>query len=204
MLQGLIDIEQEGIERQRLYTELDRMYELERSQLEQCEWGPNPAKNDGDSDDSDDDAALPVAMRAELAALDRKYRNLKRQVGEDPLLFVDNVFSLTPMDGTVWAHSSLEVTISFTPDVASEYACSAFLEVVGREARLPLQLRGTGIGPKAVFSYDVIDIGDVFVSSSHRCDAVVVGCVWLEVPHRVTLRWWARSRMHVLLCIRLE
>ena len=40
-------------------------------------------------------------------------------------------------------------------------------QIAGREARLPLQLRGTGIGPKAVFSYDVIDIGDVFVTSTH-------------------------------------
>jgi hypothetical protein len=40
--------------------------------------------------------------------------------------------------------------------------------VIGRETRLPLQLRGTGIGPKAVFSYDVIDIGDVFVTSMHK------------------------------------
>ncbi len=128
--QGLIDLEQEGIERTRLYTELDRMYELEQAALEQVEWGPNPAKAASDSDDSEDDSeALPVALRAELAALDRKYRNLKRQVGEDPLLFVDSVFSVTPMEGTVWANSSLEVTVSFTPDIAAEYACSAFLEV---------------------------------------------------------------------------
>ncbi len=118
------------MERARLYTELDRMYELERGELEAHDWEPNPAKEDDDSEDSDPGAAaVPVALRAELAALDRKYRNLKRQVGEDSLQFVDNVFSITPMDGTVWANSSLEFTVSFTPDVASEFACSAFLEV---------------------------------------------------------------------------
>jgi hypothetical protein len=167
-LQGLIDLEQEGVERARLYTELDRMFEIERAELEQCAWEPNPAKGDDDSDDSDDaDAAVPIALKAELAALDRKYRNLKRQVcrvvcvcllvfavarvqrprsprvllhggmvsaalsqvGEDPLMFLDHVFSITPAEGTVWPNSSIEITVSFTPDVAAEYACSAFLEV---------------------------------------------------------------------------
>jgi hydrocephalus-inducing protein len=45
---------------------------------------------------------------------------------------------------------------------------SVAVQVAGREARLPLQLRGNGIGPKAVFSSDVIDIGDVFVTSVHK------------------------------------
>jgi hypothetical protein len=34
-----------------------------------------------------------------------------------------------------------------------------YLDVVGQEQRLPLVMRGHGIGPKAYVSYDVLDIG---------------------------------------------
>ena len=32
-------------------------------------------------------------------------------------------------------------------------------------------LRGLGIGPKATFSYDELDVGNVFVESAHRYEA---------------------------------
>lgn len=95
------------------------------------------------------------------------------QVAEDPLWFQDPAFVVTPMEGLAWAHSDMEFTITFTPDVAANYACCAYLEVTGRELRLPLQLRGVGIGPKAVFSSDIVDIGDVFVTSTHSYELVL-------------------------------
>lgn len=46
--------------------------------------------------------------------------------------------------------------------------------VAGREARLPLRIRGEGLGPNLVFSFDQLDIGKVFVGSSHSYE--VSGC----------------------------
>ena len=71
------------------------------------------------------------------------------------------------------SNSEIEVTITFRPDTAAEYACSAFLDVIGRDERLPLWLTGNGIGPKGMLSYDVLDIGDVFINSRHRYELVV-------------------------------
>lgn len=61
-----------------------------------------------------------------------------------------------------------EITITFHPDQAMDYNTTAFCEVGGRASRLPLQLRGTGIGPKAVFSYDVLDVGEAFINTPHK------------------------------------
>ena len=161
---------QEEAERMRLLGELDRMEELERKAVDDAFAGvllEGSPSGDGDSDLSDDDG-VPTEMRAELAALTRKYRNLRRQVAEDELLFEDAAFTLEPSEGEIWAHSSIDVTVTFCPQTAADYACVAYLEVTGREARLPLQFRGTGIGPKAAFSFDVLDIGDVFVGSVHK------------------------------------
>lgn len=43
-----------------------------------------------------------------------------------------------------------------------------------REARVPLYFRGVGIGPKAAFSYDELDVGDVFAESTHIYDLDIV------------------------------
>ncbi|EEY70141.1 uncharacterized protein PITG_19203 [Phytophthora infestans T30-4] len=79
--------------------------------------------------------------------------------------FVDACFSITPLSGRVWAHSEVDVVVCFTPEEAHLYSCRAFLEIAGQAARLPLQLRGKGIGPKAKVVYnEPVDFGDVFIN----------------------------------------
>ena len=47
------------------------------------------------------------------------------------------------------------------------YARTIYCDVAGRESRLPLRIRGEGIGPRALFSLDSLDIGNIFVNSKH-------------------------------------
>ena len=42
-----------------------------------------------------------------------------------------------------------------------------------KEQCLPLKIQATGIGPQASFTYDVLDIGDVFVNSLHTYELVM-------------------------------
>ena len=84
------------------------------------------------------------------------------------MLFSDAVFEITPLQGEVWAHSEVEVTVTCRPDVAAEFAASAFLDVVGLEDRLELSLAGRGIGLKIALTFDALDIGEVFINSQHR------------------------------------
>ena len=72
------------------------------------------------------------------------------------------------MSGEIWPNSEIEVTIIFNPNIAADYSSQAYLDITGMERRDVLDLFGTGIGPKAMFAYDVLDIGDVFVNSKHR------------------------------------
>ena len=132
-----------------------------------------PEEDDGDGDLSGDEGMIPPAARAARAGLTRKYRHLRRALQEDGMAFADENFEIKPLSGEIWANSEIEVTITFRPDTAAEYACSAFLDVIGRDERLPLWLTGNGIGPKGMLSYDVLDIGDVFINSRHRYELVV-------------------------------
>eukprot|EP00606_Chrysophyceae_sp_TOSAG23-5_P000584 GSChrysophyteH2.ASY1.ANO1.693.1 assembled CDS len=106
--------------------------------------------------------------RAEEASLVRKYRNLRRALEVDSMLFVDDIFDISPTEGQVWANSELEVTVSFIPDTAAQYSCFAYLDISGRENRLPLNMAGQGIGPHATLSFDVLDVGDVFINDEQK------------------------------------
>ncbi|KAF4740603.1 hypothetical protein FOZ63_014009, partial [Perkinsus olseni] len=44
----------------------------------------------------------------------------------------------------------------------------AYCSIVGSVERIPLTVHGVGIGPKAAFSYDELDVGEVYVESTHH------------------------------------
>ena len=62
----------------------------------------------------------------------------------------------------------------FRPDTAAQYTCLAYLDVAGREDRLPLRLSGRGIGPNCQVSIDVLDIGDVFINLEQMYEISIV------------------------------
>lgn len=57
--------------------------------------------------------------------------------------------------------------MTFSPQNALHYQCTAFCNVTCSEERLPLTLTAIGIGPKAELSVTEYDIGDVFVNNVH-------------------------------------
>ena len=171
---------EEEEERDRLRKEISRMEEIEADEL-------LAEALEGDFDDlprrlSSDEEDGPVAVcysqlsfeaKAVQASMMRKYRNLRKALEHDPMHFVDDIFEITPVEGTVWAKSEIEITVSFRPDTAAAYSCLSFLDISGREDRLPLQLSGLGIGPHAALSFDIFDMSDVFINS-HRVYEVVL------------------------------
>jgi len=42
-----------------------------------------------------------------------------------------------------------------------------FCDVTGRENRLPFRIKGEGLGPKLQFSFDSLNIENVFINSPH-------------------------------------
>ena len=95
-------------------------------------------------------------------------RAARRLIEENPLPFDDPIFSIEPAEGEIFPNAYCELTIAFRPTTAGECACTAFCELTGRESRLPLQLQGQGLGPKATWLYESLDIGDVYVNSEHK------------------------------------
>ncbi len=116
---------------------------------------------DGDSEDED------MILSDAAAMARRKLKPAQRSAALDAQLFGSPTFSVTPCEGTVWPGSEMEVTVQFFPDFTKEYEETAFVEVQGVERRLPILLRGKGLGPAAVFSYDVLDVGLTYCNTPH-------------------------------------
>jgi hypothetical protein len=157
------DAAQEELERTQLLEDLSRMEaaecELLHLQLQEAE---------------DVDSGFTQSPFDVRRTLDTKYRHLRKATLDDTMQFVDSCFSLTPLSGRVWAHSEVDVVVCFTPEVAHLYSCYAFLEIAGQAARLPLQLRGQGIGPKAKVVYnELLDFGDVFINDERTRDFTI-------------------------------
>ncbi|GAB9466133.1 Hydrocephalus-inducing [Globisporangium polare] len=159
------DFAQEEVERDRILEELARMEsaELEQLQLESggCDEVSPPLRS----------SQSPFDVRK---AIENKYKLLRKATMEDNMQFADDCFAVAPLTGRVWPHSEVDVVVCFSPITALLYSCFSYLEIAGQEARLPLQIRGQGIGPRAKVVYnELLDFGDVFISDERTRDFTI-------------------------------
>ena len=138
--------------------------------------GGYPVLNDDTSTasssyDSDDEDAILGADAVSFAA---RQIGLQKALQNDALLFEHKHFSVFPRQGEVQPGCEFEITIRFHPDDAGECAAECFVDVEGREDRLPLQLKGQAVGPLAVFNYDALEVGEVFVGAVHQYEVELV------------------------------
>ncbi|XP_078688637.1 hydrocephalus-inducing protein-like [Branchiostoma floridae x Branchiostoma belcheri] len=147
-------VEEEGQQRTHYSSELSHEESVERERfLEECITDPT--------------------LRDKMSLLTRTYENRRRIVAGDSMLFADDVYQIEPLEGEIWPNQSAEVSVIFKPQEAKTYQQVAYLDITGREARLPLRLRGDGIGPNVQFSFEQLDMGNIFVGSIHTYEVVL-------------------------------
>ncbi|XP_075796761.1 hydrocephalus-inducing protein homolog isoform X3 [Pelodiscus sinensis] len=112
-------------------------------------------------------------LRERLSILSLTFQNHRSTVPGNSMLFFDNIFTIEPMEGDVWPNSAAEINVIFKPREAKVYHRTIYCDISGRETRLPLRIKGEGMGPKLLFSFDRLDIGKVFVGSTHSYEAVL-------------------------------
>uniref|UniRef100_A0A8C8S7Z5 HYDIN n=1 Tax=Pelusios castaneus TaxID=367368 RepID=A0A8C8S7Z5_9SAUR len=108
-----------------------------------------------------------------LSILSRKFQNHRAMVQGASMLFSDNIFTIEPVEGDVWPNSTAEINVIFKPREAKVYHRTIYCDISGRETRLPLRIKGEGMAPKLLFSFDQLDIGKVFVGSTHSYEAIL-------------------------------
>ncbi|XP_033116735.1 hydrocephalus-inducing protein homolog isoform X2 [Anneissia japonica] len=112
-------------------------------------------------------------VRDKMAILTQTFSNRRKLIETDSMLFSDDVFVIEPSEGDIWPNSTAEVNVVFKPQEAAVYSRTAYCDITGRESRLPLRIRGDGIGPKLIFSFDTLDMGHIFIGSTHTYEVVL-------------------------------
>uniref|UniRef100_A0A2K6GI20 HYDIN axonemal central pair apparatus protein n=1 Tax=Propithecus coquereli TaxID=379532 RepID=A0A2K6GI20_PROCO len=120
-----------------------------------------------------EECVIDPVLRDRLSILSRTFENQRRMVQGDRLLFLNNIFTMEPVEGDVWPNSSAEITVFFNPLEARLYQQTIYCDISGREIRLPLRIKGEGMGPKIHFNFELLDIGKVFIGSVHCYEAIL-------------------------------
>ncbi|CAK9811305.1 Hydrocephalus-inducing protein [Anthophora quadrimaculata] len=83
-------------------------------------------------------------------------------------------FMFAPEEAEIWPQSSTEVIVFFWAMEVGEVTSTAYLEVTGREERIPLSLYGIGRGPFLQLNVSSIDLVNIYLCSEHNYEIVVV------------------------------
>ncbi|XP_077982980.1 hydrocephalus-inducing protein homolog isoform X2 [Glandiceps talaboti] len=164
--------EEEDQQKQRFCHDLSAEEEMERDRfLEECITDPT--------------------LRDKMSLLTRTFKNRRRLVEGDSMLFADDVFTIEPVEGEIWPNTSAEVNLVFQPQEARPYQCTAYCDITGRESRLPLRIRSDGIGPNVQLSFDSLDLGNIFVGSTHTYEVVLankgdIDAIYNLIPSKTT------------------
>ncbi|KAG7200298.1 hypothetical protein KM043_017763 [Ampulex compressa] len=75
-------------------------------------------------------------------------------------------------EGEIWPQSSTNITVLFYAFEVGEVVSTAYLEVTGREDRIPLSLYGLGKGPIFRLNVLTIDVNNIYLCSVHNYEIV--------------------------------
>ncbi|KAI5620965.1 hydrocephalus-inducing protein-like, partial [Silurus asotus] len=124
-------------------------------------------------------------LRDRLTVLSRTFQYRRKQLNLDSLAFSDQHIIIEPQEGDVWPNCTAEISIIFKPQEARLYQHTIYCDVTGRESRLPLRIKGEGIGPKLQFNFDLLDIGNVFIGSKHSYEVLVGNKGLIDAPYKL-------------------
>ncbi len=117
--------------------------------------------------------------------IQRTFINHRRQLTNESYSFTHTNFRIDPSEGDIWPGGSLDIQVLFKPNQAQKYQQTAWLDVVGREQRLPLTLTGEGEGAKLEASFQTLDIGCVYVGSTHLYEVVLANKGFIEARYQI-------------------
>ncbi|XP_052230840.1 hydrocephalus-inducing protein-like isoform X4 [Dreissena polymorpha] len=142
-----------------------------------------------DSDRFLEECIQDPTLRDKLSILGRTFQNRKQLIQNDEMLFNDDVVKIEPSEGDIWPNSSIDVNIIFKPREAKSYTRTAFCDITGRESRLPLRIKGDGIGPRVQFSLESLDMGNIFIGSKHYYEIVMankgdIDAIYSVIPNQ--------------------
>jgi len=70
---------------------------------------------DSEDEERDEKAIMQKRQKKAELQLARKYKNIRKAIDDDMLLFQDEIFQIEPQTGEIWPNSKMTITITFIP-----------------------------------------------------------------------------------------
>ncbi|XP_046889403.1 hydrocephalus-inducing protein homolog [Hypomesus transpacificus] len=124
-------------------------------------------------------------VRDRLSLLSRTFQERRRQLRQDHPALLHSHITVEPLEGDIWPNSSADISIIFKPREATTYQLTLYCDVTGRESRLPLRIKGEGVGPKLQSNFVLLDMGNIFVGSKHSYEVLLSNQGLITAPYSV-------------------
>ena len=87
---------------------------------------------------------------------------------EESTVFSHKNWGIMPQNGEIYPSGFKDFTVTFEPNEARNYEDEFWLQCSGRQHAIPINLVGTAIGPKALFSWDILNVGAIYIGALYQ------------------------------------
>ncbi|XP_042266839.1 hydrocephalus-inducing protein homolog isoform X2 [Thunnus maccoyii] len=102
------------------------------------------------------------------------------------LALSDNCLTVEPAEGEIWPNTTAHFIIVFKPEEAKLYQQTIYCDVTGCESRLPLTIKGEGMGPKLELNYNLLDMKNVFIDDKDCYEVLLSNRGLTDAPFRLS------------------
>ncbi|KAI3371721.1 hypothetical protein L3Q82_024292, partial [Scortum barcoo] len=107
-------------------------------------------------------------------------------VQDNQLTLSHSCITVEPAEGEIWPNTTVQFNIVFKPKDDKLYQQTIYCDVTGRESRLPLTIKGEGMGPKVQLNYNLMNIKDVFIGDKNIYEVLVSNRGLIDAPFRLS------------------
>ncbi|KAG7520061.1 hypothetical protein JOB18_021887 [Solea senegalensis] len=129
--------------------------------------------------------ADPTAIH-HLPLLTRALQYGRSQTPLDHLTLSHSCITLQPAAGEIWPQMTQTFNIFFKPNKAKLYAQTIYCDITGRQCRLPLSIKGEGMGPKLLLNYNQLNMKNVFIGDKSCYEVLVSNKGLINAPFKLS------------------
>ncbi|TMS05303.1 Hydrocephalus-inducing protein-like protein [Larimichthys crocea] len=128
----------------------------------------------------------PTAIHR-LPVLSKTLQERRSRAVQDHRLAVSHgCITVEPAEGEIWPNITTQFVIVFKPEEAKLYQEAIYCDITGRQSRLPLTIKGEGVGPKIELSYNLMDMKNVFISEKDCYEVLLCNRGLIDAPFKLS------------------
>uniref|UniRef100_A0A3B4VD89 HYDIN axonemal central pair apparatus protein n=1 Tax=Seriola dumerili TaxID=41447 RepID=A0A3B4VD89_SERDU len=114
------------------------------------------------------------------------FQKLSQATKDHLLALSHSCVTVEPAEGEIWPNTTAQFTIVFKPEEAKLYQQTIYCDVTGRDSRLPLTIKGEGMGPELQLNYNLMDMKNVFIGDKNCYELLVSNKGLIDSPFKLS------------------